>query len=455
MKKNLCFISNFYKTFFFEQISTKLESKGYSIFWICFSKKMYDYLSQTVDSNKILLLNKDLIDKKNAPIADYKLNELVNGDRFLRYQQDWSYDYLSNIQKPIYDFIKDNNLDFIFGEATHSYEILINRMVNRSKELNCRYLHPQSVRIPHRRFFFLNDEFQYEIEGSDNILNSNWQSEYKEIEAKVPGRVKQVDFSVKKELSISGHLQRAKRFFTKENIEYDHPSVISNDALRSQHAIQNEKNKFGYKYISTDNISILENKKFVFFTLHMQPEASVDVVGNYYDNQLHMIKQVWKFIPSDWYIVIKEHSNAIGNRSKDFFKDFKKHRNAILLNETESSHEVIKKAQCIFSISGTVAYEAALMGVTSFTFANIFFNRLENCHKISLEDFRNYPNMEALLEAKKDDNKNKMNVKIFSEFIYKVSFNGIVDAPINSEDWLNEENSEIVANSFEKFIKQQ
>ena len=43
--------------------------------------------------------------------------------------------------------------------------------------------------------------------------------------------------------------------------------------------------------------------------------------------------------------------------------------------------------------------------ITSFTFANCFFNKLKNCHKINIEDLKNCINLEELLKSKNKDNK--------------------------------------------------
>lgn len=413
---------------------------------------MYDHLLKSFKSDKILLLSKKIIVNNATTVEDFKLNELVNGDRFLRHQKEWAYDYLKSVQEPVYEFIKGNKLSFIFGEVTHAHEILIHRLVYRFKTLNCEYLHPQSVRIPNKRFFFLQDEFQSKIYREDIISNDTWNEEYSLIKAVRPRRVAQVDGDVEKELSIKGKTNRIKRFFTQQNIIIDLPSQIESRLKRSKIAVKEEWNKLTYKFVKTEKIDALDNKKFVVYTLHMQPEASVDVVGAYYDNQLQNIKNIWRILPDDWFIVTKEHSNAIGNRSYGFFQRFYSLKNSILLHEKADSHIIIDKAQAIFTVSGTIAYEASLKGKPAFTFSNIFFNKLENCMKISLETFREVKNIDDLFEKLKEENKNKLTVEEYSKFLYQRSFQGIVDAPVGSVDWHDEKNIRIVVNAFSSFL---
>lgn len=451
--KNICFVSNFHKTYFFEKISRDLKEYGYKIFWICFDSKFYNYLLKENIPENVLLLSKDIIGNDAKSIGDFKLNELVNGDRFLRHQKKWAYNYLKSIQLPTYNFINNNNIEFVFGEVTHAHEILIHRLVNHSTSLRCAYLHPQSVRIPNKRFFFLKDEFQSEIFKEELISNETWEEEYELIRPVRPRRVAQVDVEVKTQLSLKGKLSRLKRFFTQENIQKDLPSQIDNKFKRSGIAIKEEFNKITYNFVSKDDISILEDKKFVLYTLHMQPEASVDVVGVYFDDQLQNIKNIWRILPDDWHIVIKEHSNAIGNRTYRFFKEFKKLKNSIILHEKSDSHSIIDKAEAIFTVSGTIAYEASLKGKPAFTFADIFFNKLTNCMKISLNTLREIKNIQNLFEILQKENKYKLEIEDYSKYLYQRSFNGIVDAPVNSSDWYDEENTKTVSNEFNKFLK--
>lgn len=451
---NICFVSNFQKTFFFEEIAVQLKEKGYNVFWFCFDSKMHNHLSENFSSKNILLLSKKIISENVKPVGDFKLNELVNGDRFLRHQEEWAYNYLKSIQLPSYNFIKDNSIEFVFGEVTHSHEILIHRMVNSFPNLKCVYIQPQSVRIPNKRFFFLQDEFQSKIYRDDVINNDLWEDDYSLIKAVRPRRVAQVDGDVKKELSITGKLGRLKRFFTQQNIQKDLPSQIENKFKRSKIAIREEYNKLMYSFVKTEGLEVLEEKNFVVYTLHMQPEASVDVVGVYYDNQLQNIKNIWRILPHDWYIVIKEHSNAIGNRSYQFFKQFCSLENSILLHEKVDSHIIIDKSQAIFTVSGTIAYEASLKGKPAFTFGDIFFNKLENCMKISLETFRKVKNINDLFEKLERENKEKLSIEEYSKYLYQRSFNGIVDAPVNSEDWYDKNNIKKVADAFNKFLIQ-
>jgi len=455
---NIAFVSNFHKTYLFHQIAQGLTEKGYNIYWFCFGEKWYNYL---IDSGykpeNILLLNKNVKASAAPLVGEYKLNELIANDRALRYNYESSYEYLTAIEKPFFNFVAENNLAYIFGEMTYAHEILMARICLDKFKNKAHYLHPQSIRIPNGRFTFLDTEFQDTI--FEKAINYRPEADLnpKDVPIKPvpPQRVVQVAKDVKKSMTLQAKLKRVKRLFTEENIEKDNPSIIADRNVRYRIAVREEINKSTYKLLKTENISFLENKKYVLITLHMQPEASVDVVGRYYEDQYITIFNVWRILNGDMYLVLKEHTNAIGNRSNAFYERCKKLKNVIFVHETTSSHALINGALAIFTNSGTVALEGALYGINSFVFSNIFFSKLIKCHPITLEDLKFCENFDDLVKKcnQKAVSSHKLNNEEYSKFILRSSFEGVVDPPIILKDTVDHENVSKVINSFDVFLK--
>jgi hypothetical protein len=441
--KNICFVSNYKKTFFFEEIAKNLKKEGVNIYWIVLNTMLYDFLlEQGYDKAHLLLINKSCKDLSNPPVGEYKLNELVCSDRALKYYS-WSYSYLTNIQKPLLDFIKNNGINYIFGETTYAHEILVTRIIkDTSHNLNCVYLNPMNVRIPTGRFTFLADEFQSVIYDK---INSPIEGPLPELSAERPLESIKVEKLVNKSLKTTGKIKRIGRFFSLVNLEKDDPSISPTDFFaRLKKGIAEELNRITYFFVKTENASVTEGKNFVIYTLHKQPEASIDVVGRYYDDQYTNIFNIWRFIPADWFIVVKEHNNAIGDRGYFFFKKIKKLRNLILVNENENSHELIKKSRAVFSVSGSIAYEAALFGKPAFLMSSIFFYIHPKCLKIDLDDLRNNGSIYDLLK-KAEDKKELFN---FKEYIYNKSFPGLISDPLTNPDCMSPTNIELVSIAF-------
>ncbi|RKE98834.1 hypothetical protein [Ichthyenterobacterium magnum] len=449
--KNICFVTNYKKTYFFDAIGKEIIARGGKVYWIVLNKMLYDYLLPTYGEDNLLLINKERGSIPNMNIGEYKLNELASVDRALKYYGEWSYDFLRNIQKPIYNFISNNKVSYVFGETTYAHEVMMCRMFKDKKELSCTYLHPQTIRIPGYHFTFLEDEFQSEIYKGVKF------DTYKEgyvIKVQRPTESVVNEKRVKKSMNILSKLKRSTRFFTQKNMENDDPSISpTNLSGRLNKGLTEEWNRLTYPFVKTAPYSEVENKKFVVYTLHKQPEASVDVVGRYYDNQYTNIQNIWRILPDDWHLVVKEHTNAIGDRSLSFFKKIKKLRNLVLLNEHVNSHKIIQDAKAIFSVSGSIAYEAALYGKPAFLFVPIFFDKLQNCQTISLETLRNTNNIEDLLANWKEDRKHKMTVETFSKYLLTYSAKGLISDPLTDPKCMEEENLNLVINAFLKLVE--
>lgn len=117
------------------------------------------------------------------------------------------------------------------------------------------------------------------------------------------------------------------------------------------------------------------NKKFIYFSLHVEPEAVILArVG--LDNQLLLIKMLSEAIPKDWIIYVKEHphqlkinnpegSYFINNidyyKSITFYKELTKIKNVKLINLKVHPKELTAHSQAVASIGGSVSTEAWLL----------------------------------------------------------------------------------------------
>lgn len=429
---NICVISNFTKTYLYDKIAQSIAKEGIQTYWIAVNQNLYQFLVERYGTEKVLLINKKRIVEPRPAIGEFKINELIYGDRVLKHYPNAGYQYLQNIQQPIYDFLKANNIRFTFGETTWAHEVLIHRMCKSCKALNCQHLDLHSVRIPYKRFAFFPEEGQGNIHEVNQ--KENWTGQI--IKAKKPDYAKIFDTQMAKASSITGRLNRLKRFITNENIDTEDPCLLSNPLKRLKTCSLEEWRKEAYKKIKRYAFKEVSHQPYVFIGLHVQPEASVDVFGRYYEDQLQNIKNIWRALPNDWLLLVKEHSNAIGNRSPKFYEEVAQLPNVKLIKETTNSYEIIQKAELVVTITGTLSYEAALMGIPSLTFVPMFFNRLNRCKRITLEDLSQYNLKEIATELKQLPN----NVEAFSSFLYQNTFEGDVIDPLTNESVLDEGN---------------
>lgn len=437
----ICFIANFNKTYFFHAIAQKLKQQSVNICWITVSSKLYKYLKKNYDTDSVLLVNRTYVDINSDPVGDFRINELVYGDRALCHFKDEGIKLLTNIQRPIYDFIKAQNIRWVVGEVTWAHELLVHRMTKNCEELDCTFLNPHTIRIPNGRFAFFLDEFQsiiYESKREANDVSDLFQqpTDAAPLQVEKPYYLALNDQLLKKANLLSARVSKVKRFITEENIDPLDPTLIPERWIRFKLRIAEEFNKEMYRFVRRAPLVEAQKSPYVFIALHKQPEASIDVIGRYHENQLQNICDVWRVLPQGWNLVVKEHTNAIGDRSLfGFYNQISSMPGVIIVDEKEDSHELIKKSQLVITVSGTVAYEAALMGIPSATLGPVFFNKLPYCINISNQNFKSIDLVKiSLLKGDQRD------VYRFRCWLIDCSFEGIISDPVSNYDCLLESN---------------
>ena len=438
---NICFLSNYTKTYLFDAVAADLVKRGFKTYWIAVNQKLNDFLVEKHGSDRVLLINRTNVGKEEEPVDDFKINELIYGDRVLRHDATSGAKFLTNIQRPIYDFLKKNDIELVMGEITWAHEILTFRICEKRKELNCTFLNPHVIRIPDSRFAFFTDERQskiLEIGKSVEIAAA--------LEAKKPDYLAINDKKVKKAASFAGRIDKVKRFITDENMEANDPTLLTNTRKRLEVRTREEWNKETYKSVERVPFDTEKFGDYVFLGLHKQPEASVDVFGRYYEDQFQNIMNLWRALPQGWNLLIKEHTNAIGDRAKDFYEKIQSLPGVFLIDEKTNSYPVIENARLVVTVTGTIGYEAGLMRIPAATFAPCFFNGLSTCRQISLEDLAN-SDLKKIAEDLAAQPDNRLEI---SKFLMSNSFVGKFYDPITSATVLEAENVRNISQAIEE-----
>jgi hypothetical protein len=444
---NICFVANYNKTYFFNEVAKRISSKS-DVYWIAVNKKIAEYLIALYGEPNVLYLPKRIARlSPGEPFDDFKINELIAGDRILRLDYEEGYKYLCNIQKHIVEFITDKKIKLIFGELTWAHELLIKRISLKNEKLGCNYINPHTVRIPNGRFAFFKDEFQCQLVDL-GLETKKFPDDL--FVPKKPDYLRLNDQILKKKSSILGRAQRFKRFLTGENLDKDDPTLPKRMSWsRIAIPFKEEINRIMYQFVERQPIKSVENKKFVLFTLHKQPEASVDVLGRYTENQYQIIYDIWRTLPFDWWLVVKEHSNAVGDRGYNFYQNIRKLRNVILIDERIDSYQLLNRAQGVISISGTIGYEAALLNIKALMLADVFF-KFSHVKTLTYSDLKYCQNLEDLLQRLPNNEVSDNKIK---EFIFQNSFPGLISDPISDSRCMSEDNVKTVAQAFDSIIE--
>lgn len=459
MTIKICFISNFYLTELYEKIAYELKGKGCDIFWICPNKSTYEELAKKWGTANVLYIGMSAIIASPIVKVQYPdeidnviSNDLLMRDRILKYRTARGAEYLQKLKYVAFDFLSSNNIQAIFGELTWSHEVLINRICRQVNECETVYYNPHTLRIPQQTFGFFLDEFQSNLsqhKSQHEICEEMEQRYLKTIidesnDLPLPDYLKLNDQIIKKANSLTSQVGKLYRLFFK-SVDQQDPTLETSTLKRLVDGVFKFLRAKTYKFVNKHNVSDIEGKKYYLYPLHKQPEASIDVIGKYYDDQQLNIRNIVSQLKYDEYLIVKEHSNAIGDRSYNFYKSLSNYPRVLLVDDKANIKKLIETSKGVFTVSGTAALEASLMGVQSFCFSNVYFRKLENCHVISLEHF----NQNMLIDAKET----KLSKKQFVDFMLTSACNGIISNPLSDIRCIHPENIKNLTEEFYAVIK--
>lgn len=151
------------------------------------------------------------------------------------------------------------------------------------------------------------------------------------------------------------------------NIFRHYHQKTTKDLMRDYKYIKYIKNQYAKLAVSAD---FYEN--YIFYPLHFEPEANIMNRGKI-SNQLFVIKMLSEHLPNGWKLYVKEHpmQYALDNKlisiilnnveyfkSEQFYNHIVGLKNTKLIKIDTPSKELIKNAQAVASICGTVTIEA-------------------------------------------------------------------------------------------------
>ena len=102
--------------------------------------------------------------------------------------------------------------------------------------------------------------------------------------------------------------------------------------------------------------------RFVYFPLHVDPEASTMVKSPWHTDQISIIEALAKSIPANMSLVVKEHLPMLGMRPRGFYDQIKRMPGVFLLGPQHDNFKLLNKARLTAVITGTAAWEAMCLG---------------------------------------------------------------------------------------------
>jgi hypothetical protein len=162
-----------------------------------------------------------------------------------------------------------------------------------------------------------------------------------------------------------------------------------------------------------------EDDLYIYMPLHLIPESTTLVKAPFYINELSIIEQVSKSLPIGWKLYVKEHQSMLGERDFKFYKRIHAFPNVRLVqfNYYDDPKPWIINSIGVITITGTSAYEAAMLGKSAIVFGDVPFMLIDGIIKVN-----SYEELPSLLKAfTKQDN-----IHSCAAYIAAVQSNGII-----------------------------
>lgn len=186
--------------------------------------------------------------------------------------------------------------------------------------------------------------------------------------------------------------------------------------------------------------------RYLLFGLHFQPEATTLILAPHLVDQLATVENIAKSLPASHWLYVKEHAPMLGRRPLSYYKRLKALRNVRLLSPYHDTQALIRGAEAVITVTGTMGWEALLCGVPTVVLGDVFYL---SCGLARVcRDLYQLPNVihHALTNEERDDE----GLLRYLAAIYEGSFPGWLAVPHVRPAVMEPENIERVAEGLDR-----
>lgn len=367
--------------------------------------------------------------------AGYISGAFPQDTKLYRYSQDIKNvrSYIVGAVEYFEKLVKDKNIDSVFLYAiAGAYSHIMGSVCQHYGIHSCRLQH---TRIDDRVLIDTNlygqfkpvwDRFEKGSFGSEPHMEEakEWLKNYREKKNAEPDYMDWVRKTVRKNLSPIGIVYNIAHSILRAG---GYALLKGKKGLHTLSLTYKIKDSFRYpfRYYSTINAQkrydkeTLHTAPYIYVPLHMDPEASTMHLAPNYTDQMAVIEALSKQAPLHYNILIKENPYMLGRRPKSFYKRLARLPRVYIINPAISGAEVIKNSKAVFTITGTSAWEASLIGKPSvvlgehFSFLPLGGNIIK-CNNLSAID-------EAIHQALSADKTDDKRIQQFLSIIFEDS----------------------------------
>jgi hypothetical protein len=461
---NIAIIPTAYRTIFFHALARRLELHGHRVYWLSPNGRWARWLYQEgVARERVLEATSEggSWGREAAPsheelarlreletAARLTMNDIIMMDPLLmRRSRGRALKYLATCERMVGDFLARNDIRVVFGEQTWAIELLIGQVC---RERGVPHLVPHTVRIPDPRFGFFDGHTEAELLKIREVTPEDRieaEASLKAFRARRP----RPEYTRVNRRVLRPSWERLRTLVTHvRDLAGDpfdetsrRPAGLIVDHTRQ--LLRGSIRRFGGGWVTPP---LRPARPYVFFPLHKQPEASIDIKGSPFSNQLEIIRALARTLPVSHDLYVKEHSVALSTRPGSFYRELSRIPAVRLISPFTDSFELIIGSDLVVTITGTAAYEAALLGRPAATIAPVFFDRVVACPRF--DPFRD--SLSRLLSAGGSAVRSAAELADILAWILANSFPGLVGDAFWQPDSLSEGNLQQVEHGFQTML---
>ncbi len=232
--------------------------------------------------------------------------------------------------------------------------------------------------------------------------------------------------------------QRSKKFFR------------GDDRLRFHRTIRH-----GLAYRRARRQAPHAGERFIYFPLHLQPEATTSPMGGVYVDQNLAIETLARALPAGWKVAVKENpAQRFAKRERGFYEHLASIPAVHLVSKGENTFDLIERCEAVATITGTAGWEALFRGKPTITFGRAFYRGGPGV--ISVDDPAELASQLRAIEDGTFENATHDDLRRFLRAIQSASHHGIVDpAYLRDSDLSFEDCVERYANTLSEIMAQE
>lgn len=213
------------------------------------------------------------------------------------------------------------------------------------------------------------------------------------------------------------------------------------------------------RFLAKKSVDHIEKDAITFF-LHYEPEMTSIPDAQHHGEQLAVVRALSVAVPPNFKIYVREHPSQMmmstrGYLGRDlyFYEELAALPNVQFLNSKYGYLDTIKNSRMVATLTGTVALEAALLGVPSLVFGHPWYEGLPGCVQVP-----DLAHVKELIEYTLSSRTRPLDPDELDAFM-RHHFIEMVTVPSEQKRWEKfgwsaEREVELIASSIGKFLEQ-